>query len=190
MVEDLADQIEPGEVTRILRKAGQGELSAKDELLPLVYQQLKVIAAQQRRRHGRTDDVLNTTAVVHDAWLKLQNGMEFRNRQHFLAVAASAMRQLLIDEARRQLMQKRGGGEAIHVTANDDIVVADQASWLVALDQALDQLGSYNPRLRDVFVLRFYGGLTELEVAEQLSVSEPTVRRDWLKAKAMLAMAL
>lgn len=183
-------QTDAGDITRLLWRAKQGDAVANAELLPLVYQELKSIAARQRRRQGRPDQLLNTTAVVHEAWLRLQRGGEYQNRHHFLAVAAMAMRQLLIDEARRQLMQKRGSGDAIQVTLDDNIAIHDQASWLVALDQALNQLGDYKQRLREVFQLRFFGGLTEEETAEILEISIPTVRRDWLKAKAMLAMVL
>lgn len=168
-----------------------GDARAKEELLPMVYQELKAIAANQRRQQVKPSDMLNTTAIVNEAWLRLHNhNQDYASRQHFLAVAATAMRQLLIDEARRQLRQKRGSGEAIHVTIGDKLSIEDQAAWLVSLDNALNELGAYKPRLRDVFQLRFFVGLTDIETADVLSISESTVRRDWIKAKAMLAIAL
>ncbi|HEC05748.1 MAG TPA: sigma-70 family RNA polymerase sigma factor [Thiolapillus brandeum] len=180
-----------GHITRMLNLAHAGNAEAREELLPLVYQELKMIAAQQRRRQGKPSDMLNTTAVVNEAWLRLQqHGQDYKNRYHFLAVAATAMRQLLIDEARKQLRNKRGGGAAIQVTLGEKLSVEDQAVWMVALDQALTRLGDYNPRLQEVFQLRFFVGLTEKETAKALNISESTVRRDWVKAKAMLSVAL
>lgn len=182
---------DPGQITRMINLAYAGDASAKEELLPLVYQELKIIAAQQRKRQVKPSDMLNTTAVVNEAWLRLHNhGQDYENRHHFLAVAATAMRQLLIDEARRHLRQKRGSGEVVHVTIGDRLSIEDQAAWLVSLDKALDELGNYKPRLRDVFQLRFFVGLTDTETAKVMRISESTVRRDWIKAKAMLAAAL
>ena len=190
MTQSVWENHDPGHITRMINLAHEGDAVAEKELLPLVYQELKAIAANQRRRQGKPSDMLNTTAVVNEAWLRLHDYGQYQNRYHFLAVAATAMRQLLIDEARRQLRQKRGAGQAIHVTLDDRLGVEDQAAWLVSLDQALDRLGEYKPRLRDVFQLRFFAGLTEQEVASALQLSESTVRRDWVKAKAMLSAAL
>lgn len=178
-------------ITRMLNLAHAGDAGAREELLPLVYQELKMIAAQQRKRQGKPSDLLNTTAVVNEAWLRLQqHGQDYKNRYHFLAIAATAMRQLLIDEARKQLRNKRGGGAAIQVTLGDKLSVEDQAVWMVALDQALTRLGDYKPRLQEVFQLRFFVGLTEKETAIALNISESTVHRDWTKAKSMLSAAL
>lgn len=180
-----------GHITRMINLAYTGDAKAKEELLPLVYQELKRIAAQQRRRQSKPSDMLNTTAVVNEAWLRLHDHKQgYESRYHFLAVAATAMRQLLIDEARKHLRKKRGAGKVMHVTVGDNLSVEDQAVWLVSLDKALDELAGYKPRLRDVFQLRFFGGLTEAETAGVLKVSERTVQRDWTKAKAMLAVGL
>ncbi len=185
------DNKDPGLITKMVNQAYTGDDDAKKQLLPLVYQELKRIAAQQRRRQSRPSEMLNTTAVVNEAWLRLYNHeQDYQNRYHFLAVAAVAMRQLLIDEARKQLRDKRGAGEVIRVTVGDNLSVADQAAWLVSLDQALDKLDRYNSRLKEVFELRFFAGLTEQEIANVLNISERTVQRDWSKAKAMLALAL
>ncbi|WP_456413811.1 ECF-type sigma factor [Thiolapillus sp.] len=191
MLQTVWEGKEAGHITRMINRAYAGDTHAREELLPLIYQELKTIAAQQRRRQGKPSDMLNTTAVVNEAWLRLQqHDQDYKNRYHFLAVAATAMRQLLIDEARRQLRNKRGGGVAIQVTLGDQLGREDQAEWLVALDQALTQLGEYKPRLQEVFQLRFFVGLTENETAKALNISESTVRRDWAKAKTMLSVAL
>ena len=191
MNQTVWDGHDPSHITRMINLAYAGDAKAKEELLPMVYQELKAIAAKQRGQHAAPPEMLNTTAIVNEAWLRLRNhDQSYENRNHFLAVAATAMRQLLIDEARRHLRQKRGSGEAVHVTIGDKLSIEDQAAWLVSLDHALTGLGNYKPRLRDVFQLRFFVGLTDHETAEVLSISESTVRRDWTKAKAMLAVAL
>jgi RNA polymerase sigma factor (TIGR02999 family) len=191
MLQTVWEGKETGHITRMINLAYAGDTDAREELLPLVYQELKMIAAQQRRRQGKPSDMLNTTAVVSEAWLRLQqHGQDYENRYHFLAVAATAMRQLLIDEARKQLRHKRGDGLAIQVTLGDKLSIEDQAEWLVALDQALTRLGDFKPRLQDVFQLRFFVGLTVHETGKALKISESTVRRDWAKAKAMLSLAL
>jgi RNA polymerase sigma factor (TIGR02999 family) len=181
----------PGHLTRLINKSFSGDADATEEFLPLIYQELKMIAAHQRRVQGKPSDMLNTTAVVNEARIRLhEHGQGYSNRSHFLAVAAMAMRQLLIDEARKQMRKKRGDG-FMRVTFSENLkVVEDQAAWLIALDQALDELGKYNPRLLNVFQLRFFAGLTEQEVAEALETSQPTVRRDWTKARAMLSVAI
>jgi len=182
---------DPGDITRMINLANAGDVSASEELLPLIYHDLKLIAARQRRRQGKPSDMLNTTAVVNEAWLRLQGfGQSYDSHNHYLALAAIAMRQLLVDEARRQMRKKRGGGDAIHVTVGDNARVEDQAAWLVSLDGALEKLGEFNPRLRDVFQFRFFIGLTEDEIGNVLDISKATVQRDWRKAKAMLAVAL
>ncbi len=179
---------DPAQITQMINQAYAGDTDVEEEFLTLIYQELKTIAAQQRRIQGKPSEMLNTTAVVNEAWLRLhQHEQNYENRYHFLAVAATAMRQLLIDEARKQLQQKRGAGKAIQVTLNDGLSIEDQAVWLVSLDQALTQLGEYKPRLKDVFQLRFFAGLTEDEISKALKISPSTVRRDWIKAKALLS---
>ena len=181
---------EPAHITQMIKQAYAGDTDAEEEFLPMVYQELKIIAAQQRRIQGKSPEMLNTTAVVNEAWLRLhKHGQNYENRYHFLAVAATAMRQLLIDEARKQLQQKRGAGKAVQVSLGNNLSIEDQAAWMVSLDQALTQLGDYKPRLKDVFQLRFFAGLTENEIAKALHVSPSTVRRDWIKAKALLSTA-
>jgi RNA polymerase sigma factor (TIGR02999 family) len=157
-----------------------------DTLFPLVYGELRVIA--RRKLGGRTGETLGTTALVHEAYLKLvdQSRVGWRDRAHFFAVAAMAMRQILVDHARHHAARKRGGGWR-RVSLQDDVVsVGEQADALLELDRALERLAGLNTRLARVVECRFFGGLTEQETAEALGVTERTVRRDWVKARGLL----
>jgi len=176
-------------ITRMINLAYTGDPEAAEGLFSLVHQELKAIAANLRRSHRKAPELMNTTVIVNEVWMRLHDyGQGYANRGHFFAVAAKAMRQLLVDEARKQATKKRGEGAV--AVGIDNLSVADQAEWLLSLDQALNQLGDFNPRLRDTFQLRFFVGLTEKETAEALEVSQPTVRRDWLKAKTMLSLII
>lgn len=174
----------PGEVTRLLEAAVGGDQEALDRLVPLVYEDLRRLAHRQLgREHG--GHTLQTTALVHEAYIKLSGsgGGGAVNRAHFLAIAARAMRQVLVDYARRRRAEKRGGGVA-YVTLNDGEQGMDVSTDdLLAMDGVLEQL---DPRQRQVVELRFFGGLEEKDIAEALGVSERTVRRDWVKARAWL----
>ena len=176
------------EVHALLRRLREGDEAALDELLPLVYRELSRIAHHQRRRIGGFG--VNTTALVHEAYLKLSSAknQRFEDRGHFFAVAATAMRQLLIDEAKKHAAQKRGGG--VRPISLDDVEVGieTQAEGLLALDRALRALYRVDPRLLRVVECRFFGGLTERETADVLGVTDRTVRRDWVKARAWLAV--
>lgn len=154
--------------------------------MPLVYAELREIARRQMRRDS--GNTLQTTALVHEAFLKLSGGkpQEWNDRCHFLAVAATAMRQIVVDYARRRLSKKRGGGEKALTLDENRIAVHDQAELLIAIDEALDRLGELDPRLSRVVECRFFGGMTEKEMAALLSIDERTVRRDWVKARAWL----
>lgn len=161
-----------------------------DALLPLAYSELRRIARGQRRRIGSA--TLNTTALVHEAYLAMAKATapDYESNDHFLAVAAVAMRRLLISEARRHGAQKRGGGQRPLSLEDRDVAVRDQSERLLDLDRALDELGGFNQRLQQVVECRFFGGLTEQETARALGVSDRTVRRDWEKARAWLEMRL
>lgn len=181
----------PGEVTRLLAAARNGDRSALDRLLPLVYDDLRVMASGQMRRE-REGHVLQPTAVVHEAYLRLAGGRppEATDRSHFIAIAARAMRQVLVDFARRRDAEKRGGGWArTTLTGLGPRGVGQEISpdELLALDEAMEAL---DPRQRRVVECRFFGGLEEREIAEALGVSERTVRRDWVKARAWLYRSL
>jgi RNA polymerase sigma factor (TIGR02999 family) len=166
---------------------GQGEPALADSLFPLLYEELRRIAHRQLsvERPGHT---LSTTALVHEAYVKLadQTRAHFASRAHFLAVAAQAMRRILVTHARKVRAEKRGGAWRRLDLDQVDIPVEERAEALVVLDGALDRLFALNPRLSQVVECRFFGGMTEEETASALGVTERTVRRDWVKAKGWL----
>lgn len=182
---------ELGEVTRLLRAYGAGDAEAFRRLVPLVYDELRRVARGQLRR-GPGWPSLNTTGLVHETYLKLAAAQELTaaDRGHLMAIAATAMRQILVDRARARLRAKRGGGEA-HVPLDDQGVAAPPpAEWLIDVDRALDALRARDERLARVFELRFFGDLSEEETAAALGVSLRTVQRDWPRARAWLRSAL
>lgn len=196
MSETKLDVGSPGEITRLLAAARQGDSTAMDRLMALVYDELRAIAHRQlrRRRPGQT---LDTTALVHEAYLKLVDpaGAAWQERRHFFAVAAIAIRHILVDAARRRAARKRGG-EVLRITFDElapvhkDLGANADAVEILALDEALTSLAALNERLSRLVELRFFAGLTEEETAEVLGTSERTVRRDWRKARAFLFHAL
>lgn len=181
----------PGDITQLLIAAREGDREALDRLLPLIYSELRLAAHRQirRRRRGQT---LDTTALVHEAYLKLvdHGAAEWRDRGHFLAVASTAMRQILVDSARRRTAQKRGGHDAPETFNETRVGVEDRAVEVLALDEALNSLAALNERLARLVELRFFGGLTVEETAQVMNLGERTVKRDWRKARAFLYQAL
>lgn len=182
---------EPDGVTELLLDVGNGRRDALDRLFPIVYEELRRVAHARLKREpeGHT---LNTTALVHEAYMKLVDvtRVEWRDRVHFLSMAARAMRRILIDYARQHRAARRGGG-VVPLDLNDVLVAADQqAETLSVLDDALEQLGTLNPRLVRVVECRYFAGMTEAETAQALDVNERTVRRDWIKARGWLQKAL
>jgi len=177
----------PGEVTRLLDDVREGDRGAFDRLFPLVYRKLRKIAAR-RLAGARRDHTLAPTAVVHEAYLKLvdQQDVPWQSRAHFFAIAARAMRQILIDHARRKQAVKRGGDLHATTLTQKPLGFELPVDELLALDEALERLEELEPRLRRVVELRFFGGLQEKEVAEVLAVTTRTVQRDWAKARAWL----
>jgi RNA polymerase sigma factor (TIGR02999 family) len=174
-------------ITALLLDWRGGDLAAFDRLFELVYQELRHIA--QRCLYGeRRGHTLNTTALVHEAYLKLVdiNEVQWQDRAHFLAVAARAMRRILVSYARRHNAQKRGGRHANVPLSVVSTLADERAEDVLALNDALDRLGALNERLARTVELRFFGGLTINEAAEVLDVSRNTVKRDWAKAKAWL----
>jgi RNA polymerase sigma factor (TIGR02999 family) len=180
-----------GEITRLLIAHRDGDRLAFEELVPLVYDDLRRIARRQLARH-RAQGTLSTTALVHEAYLKLvdQTRVEINDRNHFFAIAARAMRQIIIDYARRRMAQKRGGGRFPVSLDSVQIPVAAQADTLVAIDDALERLSQLNERLTRVFECRYFAGLSDQETADALSMSLRTVQRDWMKGKAWLRREL
>lgn len=178
---------EPGLVTVLLARASSGDDTAFDELFPLVYQHLRRSAAAALRGE-HVGHTLQPTALVHEAYLKLvgSGGVPARDRGHFQALAARAMRQILVDHARRRRADKRGKGEApvaLDFDVPDDGISADE---LIALDDALMHLEARDPRQRAVVELRYFGGLTDAEISAHLDITTRTVQRDWLKARTWL----
>lgn len=177
----------PGEVTRLLLELSGGNREAVDELTPLLYRELKRIAAAQLRRE-RPGHTLQVTALVHEAYLKLveQRGVTWQNRAHFFGVAAQAMRRILLDYAKGRSRGKRGGG-APQTSLDEALAVShDRAFELVEIDEALRHLAAFDGRQAKVVELRFFGGLSVEETAEALGVSAPTVKREWAVARAWL----
>lgn len=185
--------MEPGseEITQILAAARRGESDAMDRLLPLVYDDLRLRARQQlrRRRSGLT---LDTTALVHEAYLKLvdQTQADYQDRCHFFAAAATAMRHILVDRARRHAALKRGGAGQQVALDSSLLQIEAKAVEILALDEALRTLAKADERLARLVELRFFGGLTLEETAEALQLSERTVQRDWRAARAFLYRTL
>lgn len=189
---------------KLLALRESNDPAAWDDLIPAVYAELRAIAHRQVQRERR-NHTLSTTALVHEAYLRLvdQRRTQWQDRSHFFAVASRVMRRILIDSARRHRASKRGGAdERVPIEesaaladsgpgAADDLAAADQrADVLVALDDALNGLAALDARLVRVIECRFFGGLTEEETAATLGVTARTVRRDWVKAKGWLQRAL
>lgn len=180
-----------GQITRLLASIRDGDRQAIDLVFNLVYAELHTAARRQLAR-ARPGQTLDTTVLVHEAYLKLVYSAQanWADRSHFFAVAAKAMRQIIIDYARWATRKKRGGG--IHRISLDGIDVADQerASELVALDAALTQLESFSERLARIVELRFFAGLSVEETAEALAVQPHQIKREWRKARAFLFQSI
>jgi RNA polymerase sigma factor (TIGR02999 family) len=175
------------DVTRLLDDLSAGKQQAFDELLPLLYSELRRRAASQLRRE-RQNHTLQPTALVNEAFLKLvdQRSVRWQNRVHFLAVASQAMRRILLDHARTHRRVKRGGA-APQVTLDEAMIAEESRSIdLLALDEALERLSALDERQARVVELRFFGGLSVEEAAEVLSLSPATIKREWSMAKAWL----
>ena len=181
-----------GAVTLLLEQVTRGERAAVDELLPLVYDDLREIARGHLLGENR-GHTLNTTALVHEAYIKLadQDRTTWQNRLHFFGVASIAMRRILLTWAERRRAQKRGGG-ALHIPLDDveNVLGDSEAEEIIALNEALDRLADFNPRGAEVVTHRFFGGLTHDEIAQLLGTSAITVRRSWGVARSWLRREL
>lgn len=178
---------ESNEITQYLQDWRNGNASALDEILPLVYDELRKIARRYRAKE-RGEHTLQTTEIINEAYLKLLNQKEndWQDRAHFFAVASRVMRNLLVDYARTKNYQKRGNG-AEKVSLEDvALFTPEPDEQILALDEALNNLAKFDERKSKLVELRYFGGLSALETAEVLGVSEITVKREWLKAKAWL----
>ena len=182
------------DVTQLLREWSTGNREALDRLIPLVYAELRAQAGRYLSRE-RANTPLQTTALVHEAYLKLvdQHSVAWQNRAHFFAIAAQRMRRILVDEARYRLRDKRGGGDRPETLDDLTIPAPDRgldAVDTLALDRALGELERLDPQQARIVELRYFGGLTLEETAAVLDVSPSTVKREWALAKGWLYRAL
>jgi RNA polymerase sigma-70 factor (ECF subfamily) len=177
----------PGEITQLLKQLSGGSLEAESRLVPLVYDELRKLAARYMRRERR-DHTLQPTALVHEAYLKLreQRQVQWQSRGHFYCIAARLMRRILVDHAREVKASKRAGSR-VKVPLEPEIALAEgKSAELLAIDQALGALFEQSPRQAQIVELRFFGGCSEEEIAHILVISVRTVKRDWRVARAWL----
>ena len=181
----------PADITELLHAHGGGDAAALDRLVPLVYDDLRRIARGQLRRR-RPGDTLDTTGLVHEAYLRLvdQSRASWRDRGHFFAVSAIAMRQIVVDHARRRMRVKRGGDRVTVPLDDVQEPASREAAQILELDEALERLAKIDARLAQVVECRYFAGLTEEETAAALAVSVRTAQREWFKARAWLRQEL
>ncbi len=176
------------ELTQLLVQLSEGKSQAVDDILPLIYDELRRLASNYLRRE-RSDHTLQPTALVHEAYIKLidQTQVKWQNRAHFFGIAANIMRRILVDYARQHKADKRGGAaEKLPLEEEILIVSEGKSAELLALDEALENLAKIDPQKSKIVELRYFGGLSVEETAEVLGVSEITVKRHWRMAKAWL----
>jgi RNA polymerase sigma factor (TIGR02999 family) len=176
----------PGDITRLLHSADDGDRLAASRLFDAVYGELRILAQSNMRREAN-GHTLQPTALVNEAFLRLQPAPTgWANRRHFFGAAAEAMRRILVDHARRKHAQKRGDGLERVTLADLDVAAHEPGIEVMALDEALTALRDEDPRLEQVVTLRYFAGLTVEQVAETLELSPATVKRDWTFARAWL----
>lgn len=180
------------DLTDLIQRAREGDADARDRLFAAAYPELRRVA-RARLRASRQNTLLDTTVLVHECYVRFVDAGRLRldDRRHFIGYAAKIMRSVIVDTARERLSQRRGGAER-PVTLDSQIVATgtEAAVDVLHLHEALDDLARHDPRLVQVVELRYFGGLTEEQVAEALGVTERTVRRDWQKARLLLAELL
>ncbi len=179
-------EIEKGQVTQLLKAMAEGDSQAADKLLPLVYAELHRLASSYMRNE-RPDHTLQATALINEAYLRLaRDNTDWKSREHFIGVAANVMRHVLVDYARAHRAEQRGGGLK-RVEMQDDLAIAaEKLDEVEALDAALSNLESQNPRQAKVVELRYFGGLSVEQIASLLEVSPRSVKRDWSLARVWL----
>jgi RNA polymerase sigma factor (TIGR02999 family) len=175
------------DVTRILDAIGNGDPKASDELLPMVYEELRRLASHKMANEA-PGQTLQPTALVHEAWLRLTGGenVKWDGRAHFFGAAAEAMRRILIDNARRKQALRHGGGQRRLDIEDVEIAALPDDDQLLAINDALERLAAHDSRKAELVKLRYFAGLTINEAAELLKISEPTAKRDWKYARAWL----
>jgi RNA polymerase sigma factor (TIGR02999 family) len=180
------------EITRVLEAVGRGEVGSADRLLPLVYDELRKLAAARLARES-PGQTLDATALVHEAYLRLVGATPqaaFDHRGHFFAAVAEAMRRILVENARRKNAEKHGGGFHRHDAAEVPIAAPEPAEDLIALDEALDRLAALDPTKAELVKLRYFAGLTIDEAADALGISPATAKRYWAYSRAWLFQAI
>jgi RNA polymerase sigma factor (TIGR02999 family) len=181
-----------GDITLLIERANGGDRGAVDSLFSALYPELRRIAHARLTRNLR-DTMLDTTVLVHECYMKFANAERLKptDRVHFLAYSATAMRSIIVDFARARAAERRGG-DAAHVTLNTELSNSIPAGEdeILGVDEALAELGKLEPRLVQVVEMRYFGGMNDLEIAQALGVTDRTVRRDWEKARLLLAAAL
>lgn len=175
------------EITLLLKAHHDGDEGAFERLVPLVYDDLRVIARRQIAKSGAAR-TLNATALVHEAYFRLvdEKSVPWQNRGHFFAIAARSMRRIIIDYARERQAQKRGGGQVHLELKPEAVAIEEQADTLLALDAALTRIATFSERLAQVVECRLFGGLSEEETAQAVGASVRTVQREWQRARAWL----
>jgi RNA polymerase sigma-70 factor (ECF subfamily) len=182
---------ESGRITALLHAHHEGDREAFNRLVPLVYDRMRRIARGQLAR-GRGEAMLDTTSLVHEAYVQLveETGVEWQDRGHFYAVCARAMRRIVVDYARRRMAAKRGGGVPDVTLDGIQAGTREPLELVLAVDQAVDMLASFNERLARIVECRYFAELTEEQTAQALGLSLRTVQRDWTRARAWLAKEL
>jgi RNA polymerase sigma factor (TIGR02999 family) len=180
-------QQRPENITELLASYGRGDKESLDQLMPIVYEELRRQAARYLRRE-QAGHTLQTTALIHEAYVRLvdQRNMQWQNRAHFFGIAAQMMRRILVDHARSKKRAKRGGSEVRVSLDEATVAVKGQDLDVVALDEALQRLAEIDEQQSRVVELRFFSGLSVEETAEVMGISKSTVKRDWSMAKAWL----
>ena len=182
------DQSDPALITRLINQSAGGDRAASAELLPLVYEQLRRLA-RNKMRQERSDQTLQATALVHEAYLRIvgsEDGQHWQGRWHFFAAAAEAMRRILVDNARRRARLKRGGGLRRTHLPELELTVDGPGEDLLALDEALNKLAREHPEKAELVKLRYFAGLTNEEASQALGISTATAERRWAFARAWL----
>lgn len=176
------EKFDAPEITLMIDHAFQGDISAMDNLIKVVYPDLKLIASGIRHKQLQVSKTLNTTSLVNETWLKLQKyGIKSESRKHFFCIAAKAMRHILIDAAKKKLNNKN---KHVAVDVNEiQITSLDNASWLVKLDEVVKAIENSHPRIAQIFDMKYFLGLSNEDISQKLNITKRTIRRDWLIAK-------